>query len=664
MTRKTGTDVHLGLLMSLLFCLLAFSGCATERRNYPLHPSLQNAPFPPLLPVEKLFHNNEEKTRFQVSPNGKRLAWVESVRGTPTVHYKTIGEDDTRHLSVKYGHIYGFTWTQDNHRILVNYRSRGKENNNIYAFNLDAVGRRPFKLYEFQGLMTDKKRALIHRQLPDDPDHILIENNDRELSCYDLYKVNIHAKERELLAMNPGDVRQWITDRSGTPRARIRIDDASHAKQLDYRGTCDDEWRKTIELDFEEIFEVVGFDDQASDMWVLSNRNRDKVALVKFDPLTCRETVVYENRQVDVDSCEIIRESSVPYLAYTYPDYPEIIFFDKQFEADFNILLEHIKADGLKGYHITSADNQAQIFTIYAYSDKDWCYYLFNRLTGDIDLLSRNPLHKRRDEFAAIVPIAFTSRDGIGINGYLTMPRGLQARNLPLVVLVHGGPWSRDYWGYNREVQFYANRGYAVLQVNFRGSVGYGKHFMELAVGEFAGTMQNDLLDGAEWAIQKGIADPEKIAICGQSYGGYATLIGLTFTPDFFACGINVFGPSELETLVKYAPVWWKLGMPKFYKYIGDPDNAEDRAIMRAKSPLYHLEALTKPLLVIYGSEDQRVAKKQSKDIIERLKELNKDVEWYAFPDAGHGIYGPNGITFYNLVQDFLARHLGGRNSS
>ncbi len=663
MPRNKGTDHKLGIVLSLLLCLLASAGCTPKSLHYPLHPSLQTSQLPPLLSIEELFHSDEEKFRFRVSPDGRKLAWVETVRGTTTVHYKTIGKDDTRHLPVKYGHIYGFTWAQDNQRILVNYRSRGKENNQIYAFNLDAIGRRPFKLYEFRGFMSDKKRALIHRLLPNDPDHILIENNDRDLSCYDLYKVNIHAKDRELLATNPGDVRQWITDRNGTPRARIRVDDAKHLKVLDFRGSNDDEWREKIAMGFEEVFEVVGFDDPTGNMWVLSNRNRDKVVLAKLNLRTFQETVLLENREVDVDACEVIRKTGVPYLAYTCPDYPQIAFLDTQTEKTFKPLLERIETDGYKSYRITSADNQAHVFTVYAYSDKDWSYYLFNRLTADMALLSRNPLHKRRSEFASIEPITFTSRDGIDIKGYLTLPRGGQARDLPLVVLVHGGPWSRDYWGYNRGVQLYANRGYAVLQINFRGSDGYGKHFMELAVGEFAGSMQNDLLDGALWAIQEGIADPGKIAICGQSYGGYAALVGLTFTPDFFACGINVFGPSDLETLLEYAPVWWKLGMAKFYKYIGNPGDPDDRAAMRAKSPLYRLDDLSKPLLIVYGSEDQRVAKKQSKDIIERLKELEKPFEWYAFPDAGHGIYGRNRITYYRLVQEFLAKNLGGRNS-
>lgn len=663
MLRLAASDVRCGVFILLVLSLLFSLGCAGNQRQYPLHPSLQSDQLPPPLTVKELFDNDAEKYRFRVSPDGKRLAWVATVRGTTTVHHKTIGEERVRHISARRGNIYGFRWAQDSQRILVNYRRRGKENNDIYTLNLDEIANAPFKLYEFKGFMSNKKRALIHRLMPADPDHILIVNNDRDLSCYDLYKVSIHAKDRQLLATNPGDVRKWITDRQGRLRGRVRLDEARGIKVLEFPGAAEGDWRKIFEMPFEDVFHVVGFDDQAGDLWALSSRHRDKVALVRFDPDTQRETVVFANPKVDLDGYEVVRATRVPFMVYAVPDYPEVTFLDPQIEKDFAPLLARIEADGLHSFNITSLDNQARVFTIYAYSDRDWCYYLFDRVSGTIEHLSHSPLHARRAELAAIQPVAFESRDGITINGYLTLPPGIEAQRLPMVVLVHGGPWSRDYWGFKRHVQFYANRGYAVLQINFRGSDGYGKDFMELAVGEFAGTMQNDLIDGARWAIREGIADPAKIAISGQSYGGYATLVGLTFTPDFFACGINVFGPSELETLVEHAPVWWKLGLPKFHKYIGDPDKPEDRARMRAKSPLYRLGDLNKPLLVIYGSEDQRVAKKQSKDIIARLTELEKKFEWHAFPDAGHGIYGKNRVTYYNLVEEFLAKHLGGRQS-
>ncbi len=358
---------------------------------------------------------------------------------------------------------------------------------------------------------------------------------------------------------------------------------------------------------------------------------------------------------------EFCKETQKPYLLYLEPDFPKHFFLDPEMEKDFEPMLKRIREDGFQRLNIRSSDDSARVFTISANSDKDWKYYLFDRDSGKIEVLSSNPLAKNTPHLSDIRPVSFTSRDGLEIYGYLTLPKGAPEKNLPMVVLVHGGPWSRDYWGFDREVQFLANRGCAVLQINFRGSDGYGRKYMEAAMGEFAGKMHTDLIDGSTWVIDQGIADPEKIAIMGASYGGYAALVGVTFTPDFFACGIDVFGMSDLETLIEVAPVWWKLGMPKFYKYIGDPKNPEDLEMMKSKSPIYKLDEIKRPLLVIYGGEDQRVDRKQSIDIIEKLKESGKDFEWYSFPDAGHGFYGRNRLTYFRLVEEFLAKHLGSR---
>ncbi len=650
-----------GLNILLMLLILTAAGCVKTKTHYPMHPTLLSSELPPLIPIEDLFDNKQERYRFKVSPDGKKLAWVEEIRGNRTVHFKTIGEDAVENISTFFGNIHSYRWAQDSQRILVNYGKRGKENNYIYSFDSRAPNRRPVKLIDFMGMLKDKKRALIHSMLIDDPEHILALNNDRDLTCYDLYKLNIRMKRKELIAENPGDVKTWITDRKGDLRARIRVHETTKNKILEAWKPDDQSWRKVVDMDFEDVFGYIGFDAESDLMWALSNRNRDKVGLVKFSLENGEEEVIYEDGRVDVDNYEYCRETERPYLVYLEPDITKIVFLDPEIENDFKPLFDRIREDHFTHIGINSSDNNARVFTIFAYSDKDWMYFLFDRHSGHIEELSRNPLSEYARHLSDIQPISFTSGDGMEIHGYLTTPKGAPPKNLPMVVLVHGGPWSRDTWGFNKRVQFFANRGYAVLQINFRGSDGYGRKYMEAAVGEFAGKMQTDLIDGANWAIDKGIADPDKIAIVGASYGGYAALVGLTFTPDFFVCGIDVFGPSDLESLLKVAPIWWTLGMPKFYKYIGNPDNPEDLEIMKSKSPIYRLDAIERPLLVIYGGEDPRVAKKQSSSVIEKLTQAGKDFEWHSFPDEGHGFYDRNRITYYNLIQTFLARHLGGR---
>lgn len=649
------------IFFSGMFFILILSGCLKTPPPSPLHSGLQSAQLPPLLPVTAFFENGQSRSLYRISPDGKRLAWIETVRGVRTVHFKTLGEDRVDHIALLHGDIPYFRWAQDSRRVLVQQRSGGRENSVIYSYDLNAPAQAPFKVVDFKGFLTDKKRALLHKTITNDPDHILVEHNDRDLSCYDLYRYNIRTGENEQIAENPGDVRTWITDASGNLLARIRSHETSGDKIVEKRGPGESSWRKVIDLDFEDVFQVIGLDAETGRLWALSNRGRDKTGLVEFFLETGEENLVYEDKKVNIEDCRLFWETQKPFLVYLQPDYPRVRFLDPGMEKEFEPVFKKLSEEHFRAFSITSVDDRTQVFVIYAYSDKDWAYYLFDRGSGRIEPLSRNPQPEYQPYFSDIRPIAFTSRDGLEINGYLTLPKGASAGKLPLVLWVHGGPWSRDYWGFNKEVQFLANRGYAVLQINFRGSSGYGRAFMEAAVGEFGGKMQADLIDGAKWAVQEGIADPDKIAVCGSSYGGYAALAGLAFTPDFFACGIDAFGPSDLEALIEHAPVWWKLGLPRWYRYVGNPKNPADRAAMRARSPIYKAAVIQKPLLVIYGSEDQRVDQKHSRNMIDKLTELGKEVEWYSFPDDGHGISAQNRVTYYRLIQTFLARHLGGR---
>ena len=646
------------------FFLFAFllSGCLTpEKKHYPLHSSLENKQLPTLISIDDFCDYKKDKFNYKISPDAKKIAWIETIRGTQTVHFKSFEENKVRYISTLRRRISNFHWAQDSQRIFVYYGNKGKENYNIGTYNTEAPGHRPFFLVDFKGHMKYKKRAFIQQSLINDPEHVFVIHNDRDLSCYDLYKVNIKKRDETLIAKNPGDVTEWITDHTGKLHARIRNDEKAKTKYLEAFEPETTTWRKVIKLDIEDTFDIIGFDKPTGKMWALSNRNRDKIALVKFPTKTGKEQLVYEHPKVDIDSYELIRKSQEPYLLYLEPDYPMVHFIKPQMKEKFRPFLDRINKDNYDFFYEKSADNRTEIFTLVAYSDKEWSCYLFDSIAGKVELLHRSWNSKYKNQIPDMKPISFKSRDGLEINGYLTLPLTVQPNNLPIVILVHGGPWSRYSWGIDQEVQFLTNRGYAVLQINFRGSKGYGRQFMEAAIGEYGGKMNVDLIDGALWAIDQKIADPKKIAIYGASYGGYATLIGLTSTPDFYACGIDVFGPSDLEALIDEKPVWWKLGMHRYYKYIGNPDNPEDLKSIKARSPINKVDAIQRPLLIIHGSEDPRVPQKHSSKIIEKLKNLKKDFEYHIFSDEGHGIHRENRITYYEIIDKFLAKHLGGR---
>jgi dipeptidyl aminopeptidase/acylaminoacyl peptidase len=392
----------------------------------------------------------------------------------------------------------------------------------------------------------------------------------------------------------------------------------------------------------------------------LSNRGRDKKTLARLDLATGKETVVYAHPEVDLDNVLISEVTREPLAATAMPGYPEIHFFDESLEAVRKVFAQ----DGPFGIRLTGLDDSERYATLSVYTDRKVEHYFYDRDRKTKELLGEHPLSRHAAELAPMEPVAIKSRDGLTLHGYLTRPQLDANRPLPMVLKVHGGPWARSRWGLDTTAQFLANRGYAVLNVNYRGSSGYGRAFTEAAVGEFAGKMHNDLVDAVDWAIREGIADPDKVCIFGGSYGGYATLVGLTFTPDVFACGVDVVGPSNLVSLLESVPAYWRPWMPQWYKYVGHPDNPEDRRDMEARSPLFRVDQVEAPLLIAQGANDPRVNQHESDQIVAALEGAGKKVEYMLFPDEGHGIrHWKNRLRFYRKAEDFLAENLGGRSA-
>lgn len=397
---------------------------------------------------------------------------------------------------------------------------------------------------------------------------------------------------------------------------------------------------------------------------LLSNRNRDKMALVKFNVLTGKEALILENPKADIEHVKFSAKRNQPLFAYSFPDYPQIHVIEPDLKSHIDIL----KKEGFQGIKIIETDERETLWTVKLYDEKEENFYLYNTSTKEKSFLGSRRLDIPNQALASMNPISFESSDGLEINGYLTKPVGVQEEPLPMVLFVHGGPWARDYWEMDRMVQLFANRGYAVLQVNYRGSSGYGRHFMEAAINEFAQKMHRDLLDAVDWAVDNKVADPDNIAIVGGSYGGYAAMVGAALTPDVFNCAIAINGISDLGGFVKGLPksadrpLYRKRGIDMWYEYVGKVDSEKEEKQMESRSPFYHANQVKKPILIIYGGKDTRVKPIHSRKMVAELKLYQKDVHELEFETEGHGIrWFSHSKKMYKKMETFLASHLGGR---
>src|SRR5205809_377181 len=361
---------------------------------------------------------------------------------------------------------------------------------------------------------------------------------------------------------------------------------------------------------------------------------------------------------VDVETAGVSTLTGQPLFAIAHPDYPESRVFDARLSSDLAPLGEPGPAE----VRILSFDDAERLATVRVSRDRGREHHLLDRRTGTRTLLSRSAMAPYADRLARVEPISLTSRDGLTLRGYLTRPPGARAR-VPMVLLVHGGPWTRDYWGYNGTVQFLASRGWAVLQLNYRASTGYGRAFVEAGVRQHAGAIHADLLDGVRWAVEQGIADPARVAIMGASYGGYATLVGLTFTPEVFACGVDLFGMSNLVTQLEGRPSYWTWSFfePYYRKYYGDVSRPEDRQRLEAQSPLFRAADVRRPVLVIHGANDPNVKQRESDQMVAALRAAGKDVQYLVLADEGHGAFGDpaSALRMYRAIEQFLGACLG-----
>ncbi len=523
----------------------------------------------------------------------------------------------------------------------------GDENYHVLA--VDAASGAVTDLTPFPGV-----RAGIVDDLEDDPEHMLISHNGRDPEVFDVYRVHVGSGALTLIAENPGNVISWLTDHEG----RLRMAGASDGltSVLLYRDDDGQPFRPLITTDFRDEVSPLFFCFDGPCFYALSNRGRDCQALVTIDPARPDdETEVYSIDGHDLDGASYSRLRRVLTVASYQTDKPGRHFFDESSRRLYERLQAQLPGDEIA---LQSGTRDEKKFIVAAYSDRSpGSRYLYDVDADTLDKLADiNPVLDPAD-MAPMQPVAYPSRDGLTLHGYLTLPVGRPARGLPCIVNPHGGPWVRDGWGFNPEVQFLANRGYAVLQINYRGSTGYGRRFWEAGFGQWGLRMQDDITDGAHWLVDQGIADPARIAIYGGSYGGYATLAGITYTPELYAAAVDYVGVSNLLTFLNTIPPYWKPMLEKMHRMVGDPE--ADRERLTATSPALTAHRIRTPLYIAQGAHDPRVNKDERDQMVAALKARGITVEYMVKDDEGHGFHNDeNKFEFYERMEAFLARHL------
>jgi dipeptidyl aminopeptidase/acylaminoacyl peptidase len=604
---------------------------------------------PRLIPLTDFFRN-PETAHYTISPDGEHIAFLKPWQNRLNVYVRKVGvQTETRLTEARERDVAGYVWANNN-RIVYVQDTGGDENYRLDAVNTNGSGFT--ELTPFEGV-----RAGIVDRLEDNDAEMLISLNRRDPKVFDVYRINIYTGAMVLVAENPGNVSEWLTDNDG--RLRVAVTTDGVRSSLLYRETEKDPFRMVVTTDFKDTLAPLFFTFDNQRLYVASNLGRDKTAIYLYDVKEGKLLdLVYAHPEVDVSG--LLRSKArkvITGVAFT-TDKTRYEFFDPKRRQ----LQEALEAR-LPGHRVavTGMSRDERRVIVRTISDKSLgACYLYESSSGRLENLAELSPWLNEAEMADVQPIHFTSRDGLTIHGYLTLPKGLKSVNLPIVVNPHGGPWARDVWGFDPETQFLANRGVGVLQINFRGSTGYGRAFWEAGFKQWGGEMQNDISDGVEWLVRQGIADPKRIAIYGASYGGYAALAGLAFTPDLYACGIDYVGVSNIFTLLETLPPYWELGRQMMYEMVGDP--AKDRDLLEQVSPVFHADRIRAPLLVAQGANDPRVKKAESDQIVQALRQRGVDVEYIVKNNEGHGFHNEeNRFDFYRRMEGFLARHLGSR---
>jgi dipeptidyl aminopeptidase/acylaminoacyl peptidase len=607
-----------------------------------------SAALPPLIPRDVLF-GPPVQTAPSLSPDGTKLAYLAPSNGVLAVWVRTIGAKDDRVVaSDPKRPIRSALWSPDGSRVLYLQDAGGDENFHLFAVDPAAPG-----------AATDltpypKVRVDIESVDYAHPATILVAMNKRDPKAFDVYRLDTKTGQATLDTQNPGNVTSWGEDTNDVVRAAT-VQNADASTDVLVRDSASAPWRKLASFSADDGGALVwGFTTDGNGIYLTTSAGANATHLYRYDLKTGARTDVAGDPQYDVASVAFSPKTKAPIAVTIARDRTDVTVLDPAYAADVAALKAQVPGD----VGIASTDRADRVWLVSSTVDDGGpTFWSYDRGTKKAALLFAVRPALAQYTLAKMQPVTYAARDGMTIHAYLTTPPGVDAKNLPTVVLVHGGPWGRDTWGYNGYVQWLANRGYAVLQPNFRGSTGYGKAFTNAGDRQWAGTMRTDLLDAKDWLVKQGISDPKRVAIMGGSYGGYATLAALAYSPDAFAAGVDIVGPSNLNTLLASIPPYWEAIRSTFARRMGDSPEA-----LSAQSPLFKADAITAPLLIGQGLNDPRVNVRESDQIAAALRKNGKPVTYIVFPDEGHGFARPeNNKRFNAAVEAFLAKYLGGR---
>ncbi|TVR53163.1 MAG: S9 family peptidase [Spirochaetaceae bacterium] len=616
-----------------------------------------------LIPRSILFGNPDTATPT-VSPDGSRIAYLAPRDGVLNVW---VAARDEFEKAVPVTHdtergIRMYSWTHTGDHIVYIQDKKGDENWHLYAVEITTHETRD--LTPLEGV-----HAHIQHVSPNFPDDILVAMNDRDPSLHDVYRVAIKTGERELLQRNDG-MTGFVTDDEYTVRFASRVTADGGSEILAPNGSG--EWDVFLEIGKDDALttDLVGFDKSGDRVYLLDSRGRDTSALTIMDLPTQEQTLLCDSDRADIDGVIVHpTEKTVQAASYSF-DRKAWIVLDDSIRDDLSALSE-VSAGEIS---IMSRSLDDAYWTVaYLVDDGPTRYYLYDRSTKSARFLCSNRKDLETQPLVPMFAAVLKARDGLDLVAYITLPGATASGDdrtsiptpetpLPAVLLVHGGPWARDTWGYDPMHQWLANRGYAVISVNFRASTGFGKAFINAGNKEWGAAMHRDLLDTVEWAVENRIADRSRIAIMGGSYGGYATLAALTLTPEVFACGVDIVGPSNLITLLESVPEYWKPMLELLTTRVGDHRTDEGREFLKSCSPLTYADRIVRPLLIGQGANDPRVKRAESDQIVEAMARNGIPVTYVIYPDEGHGFARPeNRLSFFAIAEGFLSKTLGGR---
>lgn len=595
------------------------------------------------------FFKNPNKKNFKISPDGEFIAFLQPWENRMNLFVQKWGEQEAiRITSEKERDIAEYLWKGEQ-RLLFTKDFKGDENFHILSVNRDGTQLKDLTPFEkVRAEFVDDLRDVSEKE-------VLIQLNQRKKEVFDAYRLNVETGELTLMAENPGNITSWITDHNGQIRAATDSDGVN--TRLLYRSKETDPFKIVLTTSFKEsvVPKFFSFDNEF--IYAISNLSRDKAAVVEFDIQKGKEKrLTYQRQDVDVNDLQYSRKRKVLTLISFVTWKQERFFLDQETETIYSKLSKLLPDLEVS---IVSSNKNEDKSIVHAFNDRSLgSYYLYDVPKNSIIKLADISPWLNSEELAEVKPISFQSRDGLTLHGYLTLPPNKEARNLPVVVHPHGGPWWRDVWRFDPNVQFLANRGYAVLQVNFRGSTGYGRKFWEASFKEWGKKMQDDISDGVQFLIDQKIADSKRVAIFGGSYGGYATLAGLAFTPDLYACGIDFCGISNLFTFMHTIPPYRKPQIEMLYEMVGHPE--KDKQLLESASPVFHVDKIKAPLFVAQGAHDPRVNIDESNQMVEALKKRGIDVPYMVKENEGHGFRNEeNRFDFYEAMEKFLAKHIG-----